>query len=170
MASRLSAGLKKSCSISPVCVTAPQLPPELKINYLRPIIGRKVTARSRLLARWLNAVYCARGCIRPRYDHNRAKTGGPSGPIEGRRHLDRAGAFAQHFLPLGPDASFGADTMSCGADEEANRMFTRDYRKPFVVASWRKNQPRIISRTTFTNTAPLPIGASASSISTGQKT
>ena len=34
---------------------------------------------------------------------------------------------------LGRTLYFDAATMSCKGDEEANRMFTRDYRKPFVV-------------------------------------
>ena len=34
---------------------------------------------------------------------------------------------------LGRTLYFDAATMSCKGDDEANRMFTRDYRKPFVV-------------------------------------
>jgi len=34
---------------------------------------------------------------------------------------------------LGRSLRFDARTMSCPGDEEANRMFTRDYRRPFVV-------------------------------------
>jgi hypothetical protein len=34
---------------------------------------------------------------------------------------------------LGRTISFDADNMSCPGDSEANRMFTRNYRKPFVV-------------------------------------
>ncbi len=34
---------------------------------------------------------------------------------------------------LGRSLTFDAKTMTCVGDREANRMFTRDYRKPFVV-------------------------------------
>ena len=34
---------------------------------------------------------------------------------------------------LGRTLTFDAKTMTCVGDKEANRMFTRDYRKPFVV-------------------------------------
>ena len=34
---------------------------------------------------------------------------------------------------LGRTLSFDAGAMTCPGDREATRMFTRDYRKPFVV-------------------------------------
>jgi hypothetical protein len=34
---------------------------------------------------------------------------------------------------LGRTLNFDANTMSCPGDSEATRMFTRDYRKPYVI-------------------------------------
>jgi predicted dehydrogenase len=41
--------------------------------------------------------------------------------------------LAQISYRLGRTLHFDAKTLTCTGDEEANRMFTRDYRRPFVV-------------------------------------
>ena len=61
--------------------------------------------------------------------------------LQSRWHLDRRHRHLQcaaDDLPrairrLGRSLHFDAATYSCVGDAEANRMFRRNYRKPFVV-------------------------------------
>ena len=57
----------------------------------------------------------------------------PSCNVAYHYKLDAAIGLANISYRLGRTLNFDAATMTCKGDAEANKMFTRNYRAPFVV-------------------------------------
>ena len=91
-------------------------------------LGREQTARARsgpptLGNHWANFIDAVRS----------RKHVGPERADRRRRHLHDAGAPGEHFVSARPDAAFRRGELLLHRRCGSQRMFRREYRKPFVV-------------------------------------